>query len=75
MRKLDRIITALDLCKYDPDPGQEDKYHHSCLKCPYHDPEIPRCVEMNVDAIELLKKQDEKIKKLNRKIDRIWTGR
>ena len=33
-----KVIKALELCRYDPDPGQEPKYSHSCMKCPYGQP-------------------------------------
>ena len=59
MTKVEKVLKGLDLCKYDPDPGQEDKYHHSCVKCPYHDPTIPMCLELYLDAMELIKNLQE----------------
>lgn len=50
-----KVIKALELCRYDPDPGQEPKYSHSCMKCPYGQPD-QRCAEMFNDAITLLKR-------------------
>ena len=51
----EKVIKALDLCKYDPDPGQETKYVHSCSKCPYwNDGIAPECAFMYTDAINLL---------------------
>lgn len=61
----DSVIMALELCKYDPDPGQQDKYFHSCQHCPYwKDGIAPECAYMYTDAIALLKEQDKEIKAL-----------
>lgn len=54
-----KVIKALDLCKYDPDPGQTVKYLHSCVHCPYwNDGVVPECSVMYTDAIALLKEQE-----------------
>ena len=53
----DKVIFALDLCKYDPDPGMENKWEHSCKKCPYcwdKSGNFRMCNQMYVDAIKLL---------------------
>ena len=56
MPDIEKVIKALDLCKYDPDPGQEDKYHHSCSKCPYwKDGIAPECAFMYTDAVRWLR--------------------
>ena len=56
MPDVDKIIKGLELCKYDPDPGQENKGVHSCVKCPYYNDGImPECQVMYTEAIELLK--------------------
>ena len=56
MTDIEKVITALELCRYDHDPGQELKHIHSCAKCPYHDPQAPMCAFMYTDAISLLKR-------------------
>lgn len=48
------VLKALMLCKYDPDPGQTDKFFESCVHCPYHDSNVPRCVELYLDAAALI---------------------
>jgi len=35
MEKIDNVVKALQLCRYDPDPGQECKQLVSCDICPY----------------------------------------
>lgn len=64
----EKVIKGLELCKYDPDPGQEDKWNHSCLKCPYcwsgpdTEPFTTRdCWKLIADALALLKEQDKQI--------------
>ena len=58
MPDIEKVIKGLELCKYDPDPGQENKGIHSCVKCPYYNDGImPDCQVMFTDAIELLKEQ------------------
>ena len=50
------IEKALELCRYDPDPGQETKYEHSCRKCPYNDPFMGKmCAFMYTDAINYIR--------------------
>ena len=55
MTDREKVIKALDLCKYDPDPGQTLKHIHSCEHCPYwNDGIMPECSVMYTDAITLL---------------------
>ena len=51
---IEKVIEALALCRYDPDPGQEDKFIHSCKKCPYYKDGFLMCAMMYNDAIALL---------------------
>ena len=57
----EKVILALELCRYDPDPGQEKKWYHSCLKCPYctdrNEMEM-NCAQMYTDAVTLLREQE-----------------
>lgn len=56
--KIEKVVKALQLCRYDPDPGQECKQLVACDICPYwrdtdfaygcHD------TEMFNDAIEVI---------------------
>ena len=59
MDKLEKVIKGLELCRYDPDPGQECKFMVSCAICPYFDDNIgcTQAVMFN-DALELLKAQE-----------------
>lgn len=54
--KRDKAIRGLELCAYDPDPGQELKEIRSCPECPYYragcSPQLIR------DALALLKEQE-----------------
>lgn len=53
---VEKVIKALELCRYDPDPGQETKHEHSCKKCPYYGEVTGKwCAKMYSDAITLLK--------------------
>ena len=62
MADIEKVTMALELCKYDPDPGQTLKHIHSCAHCPYwNDGIMPECAMMYTDAIELLKEQEETI--------------
>lgn len=77
VRSAVKIANALECYRM----ASDDK-KHNCDKtsCPYNnnDPEHGNwCCENSImfDAVRKLIQQDEKIKKLNRKIDRIWTGR
>ena len=60
----EKVILALELCRYDPDPGQEKKWYHSCLKCPYcvgpTGMEM-NCAQMYTDAIALLREQEPRV--------------
>ena len=60
MTDREKVILALELCRYDPDPGQEKKWYHSCLKCPYctdRNGMEMNCAQMYTDAIALLREQ------------------
>ena len=75
MDKREKVIKGLELCRYDPDPGQECKFMVSCEICPYFDDNIgcTQAVMFN-DALELLKAQEAaepEIEVLN-EIDRIY---
>ena len=58
--KRGKVMRSLELCAYDPDPGQELKEIRSCPECPYYragcSPQLIR------DALSLLKEQEERIK-------------
>ena len=58
MKKInvEKVLEALALCRYDPDPGQEPKFTHSCQKCPYYG-EVSRCAMMFNDAIALIRER------------------
>ena len=65
MIEREKVIKALDLCKYDPDPGQTVKYLHSCVHCPYwNDGVAPECSVMYTDALALLKEQKSEEKRI-----------
>ena len=77
VRSAKKIAKALECFRL-----ASDEKKHNCKQktCPYNnnDPEYGCwCCGNNIlgDAVMKLLQQDEKIKKLNRKIDRIWTGR
>ena len=64
MTDREKVIHALELCRYDPDPGQEKKWDHSCLKCPYctdHTGMGMDCARMYTDAIALLQEQEPRV--------------
>ena len=64
MTDREKVILALELCRYDPDPGQEKKWYHSCLKCPYctdRNGMEMNCAQMYTDAIALLREQEPEI--------------
>lgn len=58
-QKLENVVKALQLCRYDPDPGQECKQLVSCDICPYwyDDEYCYGCHEtaMFNDALEVIK--------------------
>ena len=57
----ENVIRALELCRYYPDPGQEKKWYHSCLKCPYctdRNGMEMNCNQLYTDALALLREQD-----------------
>ena len=59
MTDLQKVIKALELCRYDPDPGMETKGKHSCEKCPYYNDGIaPECHKMYDDAIAMLRQKE-----------------
>ena len=67
----EKVIKGLELCRYDPDPGQENKWYHSCLKCPYcwSGPETEMfttrdCWRLFSDALDFLKEQEGRIEQL-----------
>lgn len=59
MADREKVIRGLELCAYDPDPGQELKEIRSCLECPYYragcSPQLIR------DALALLKGQEARV--------------
>ena len=72
MADRETVIRALELCRYDPDPGQENKWDHSCLKCPYCKDSTGtgiNCAQMYTDAIALLLRGQEKTKVVFRQYD------
>lgn len=56
MIEREKAIRGLELCAYDPDPGQELKEIRSCPECPYYragcSPQLIR------DALALLKERE-----------------
>lgn len=62
MADIEKVIKGLDLCKYDPDPGELVKYIHSCQHCPYWKGGIMNeCSVLFTDAISLLKELQQRI--------------
>lgn len=63
MDKLENVIKALELCRYDPDPDDpeaECKFMVSCEVCPYwSDNEGCQQAALFSDAIDLLKAQPQ----------------
>lgn len=59
MAERQKVIRGLELCAYDPDPGQELKEIRSCQECPYYragcSPQLIR------DALALLKEQEPRV--------------
>ena len=52
----EKVIRGLELCAYDPDPGQELKEIRSCPECPYY---RDGCSSQLIrDALALLKEQE-----------------
>jgi hypothetical protein len=73
MAEREKAIRGLELCAYDPDPGQEPKENRSCPECPYYragcSPQLIR------DALALLKEQEPRVMTLDEVIhskDWIW---
>lgn len=73
MADLEKVIRGLELCAYDPDPGQELKEIRSCPECPYYragcSPQLIR------DALALLQEQEPRVMTLDEVIhskDWIW---
>ncbi len=62
----DEVIKALELCRYDPDPGQEPKSMVSCDICPYWSDKFGcRMTDMFNDALALLKAQEPRVMTLH----------
>ena len=62
MTKLEQVIKALQLCRYDPDPGQECKFLVSCDICPYWNDKFGcREIDLFNDALELLTAQQPRV--------------
>lgn len=61
--KREKVIRGLELCAYDPDPGQELKEIRSCPECPYYragcSPQLIR------DALALLREQEPRVMTLD----------
>lgn len=59
MAEISKVIQGLELCAYDPDPGQALKEIRSCPECPYYragcSPQLIR------DALALLKEQEPRV--------------
>lgn len=59
MAEISKVIQGLELCAYDPDPGQKLKEIRSCPECPYYragcSPQLIR------DALALLKEQEARV--------------
>lgn len=59
MADREKLIRGLELCTYDPDPGQERKEIRSCPECPYYlagcSPQLLR------DALALLREQEARV--------------
>lgn len=59
MIEREKVVRGLELCAYDPDPGQELKEIRSCPECPYYRagcyPQLIR------DALALLKEQEARV--------------
>ena len=59
MAEREKVIRGLELCAYDPDPGQELKEIRSCPECPYYragcSPQLIR------DTLALLKEQEPRV--------------
>lgn len=59
VEKREKVIRGLELCAYDPDPGQELKEVRSCPECPYYragcSPQLIR------DALALLREQEARV--------------
>ena len=59
MADREKVIRGLELCAYDPDPGQELKELRSCPECPYYragcSPQLIR------DALALLQEQEPRV--------------
>lgn len=59
MSEREKVIRGLELCAYDPDPGQELKEIRSCPECPYYragcSPYLIR------DALALLREQEARV--------------
>ena len=55
----DKVIKGLELCRYDPAPGQPSKYEVSCDICPYWtDSYGCRMGELLNDAVVILREKE-----------------
>lgn len=59
MADREKLIRGLELCAYDPDPGQERKEIRSCPECPYY---LAGCAPRLIrDALALLREQEARV--------------
>lgn len=59
MADREKLIRGLELCAYDPDPGQELKEIRSCPECPYY---LAGCAPRLIrDALALLREQEARV--------------
>jgi hypothetical protein len=72
MAEREKVVRGLELCAYDPDPGQELKELRSCPECPYYragcSPQLIR------DALALLQEQEARVMTLEelRDVGQVW---
>lgn len=59
MAEREKVIRGMELCAYDPDPGQTRKDVHSCSRCPYYDHGCEG--QLYRDALALLKEQEPRV--------------
>ena len=59
MAEISKVTLGLELCAYDPDPGQTRKDVHSCSRCPYYDHGCEG--QLYRDALALLKEQEPRV--------------
>lgn len=62
MAEREKVIRGLELCAYDPDPGQPRKEIFSCSDCPYYRGCYHGCAyDLIRDALALLKAQEPRV--------------